>query len=459
MQKLTQTLLIAAGALLGSAAQTQAADLFSVTLLETGGAGYTATAGDSSLIDLLKNAISNKDAFVYFAEGSFGASPIDFTGALTYYGVKDAIKLSANGGEIAVEIPSINFNRRFGDASGSRDDAYEEIEDWLLDSGSKTYSKFLKEMAKQSLLSLTDGNPNATTARAASRAYYHLGFSSLEDLFLWPLDAKEGETKMCKDQNCGCAGDNRHYSGIALQFSASDFKAGDFKGQTFDFDIPWRAHCGRRVDIAMDINFNGTSIEEAWAGGLGTHFALPIYIIKADQPGDRWSWRIAPFAGADLRASYDTLDMCTLLSAGGVSSLDFRVTNWFAISLVNQASMHNSLQLPVTFDLDDDDDDNTGGYYTPGDEEEGSGLGAKLSQLILKNGIRASFGPASWFMADVHFTETNFMKDTHMKNYHTVGAALRWRPLRDWRLSLGANYDFGKEYTAVSASVVSVWSF
>jgi hypothetical protein len=122
MQKLTQSLLITAGALLGCTTQTQAADLFSVTLTETGGFGYIASAGDRSLIDLLENAISNKDAFAYFAEGSFGGSALDFTGSLTYYGVKDAIKLSATGGEIALEIPSINFSRRFGDSSGSRDD-------------------------------------------------------------------------------------------------------------------------------------------------------------------------------------------------------------------------------------------------------------------------------------------------------------------------------------------------
>ncbi|MDR1817409.1 MAG: hypothetical protein LBR07_04380 [Puniceicoccales bacterium] len=460
--------LIACLLLVGSGT-VSAADLFSVQLNDTNNAAHTATAGGSSLLDLIEEVIKNKNDFASFKNA-------DFTSSLDYLGIAGAIKIDATSGEITLDIPSIKYRRVFGSIAGDRDDIADDVEDWLLKGdGLGVYSKFLKEMAKKSLVAINDGNPSATTARAATRAFFHFGFSPVEDMFILPLENAKNDAKAdaktdaktsgkksetCALPWCDCATRNRYYSGLALQFSAGNFTAGDFKGTYADFSIPWRAHCGRRVDLAMEINFNGTEIEDAQVFGFGLQFALPIHIIKADARGDRWNWRITPFAGADVRGSMDMIDGAGIWMAGGVSALDFRVLNWFALSLVNQLSLHKSVAVPIG-DGDDGWSYGTGGFYDSefaGSKASGD-LDPDVSQLVLKNALRAGFAPCGWFFGSVHVAHTRFLRDATVKDYFTFGAAITLHSLRDWRFQAAVNYDTGSHYKAATATLASVWSF
>jgi len=149
-------------ALLTTTGSLRAGDLF--TLSATSGL-TTVNTGANNVVDLIQRAVDRTGPFA-------GLGNIT-SGSLTYGGVANAIQyFSPAQGQATIIIPSTGLNKSFTTTAA--------LTDFLKTDGSAEVAKFLKAMAAQSLVTITDGNPGASTARSASDSYQNYGMTFAE---------------------------------------------------------------------------------------------------------------------------------------------------------------------------------------------------------------------------------------------------------------------------------------
>ena len=85
---------------------------------------------------------------------------------------------NAAGTSVTLGIPSTGLSRTFN--GPTRSDVDDQITAFLKKDGADELAKFLKAMNRQSLVSVTDGNPNSATARAASQSFSSYGMTDAE---------------------------------------------------------------------------------------------------------------------------------------------------------------------------------------------------------------------------------------------------------------------------------------
>ena len=149
---------------------------FVVNAQSTTGPPTQATVSGSSMIDLVENLIESQGLFANFQNQGFDAS-------LNYGAMTDAIQFQRNaaGTSATVTIPSTGFSRTF--TGGNESEVREQIEDFILREGAREYARFMKQVNQQSLLAVTDGNPQAATAVLSNSAFARFG------LHRSPMDA------------------------------------------------------------------------------------------------------------------------------------------------------------------------------------------------------------------------------------------------------------------------------
>src|ERR1043165_7558518 len=180
--------------------------LFSITA--TGGANAPVTVGSSHLIDLVDQAVNNQGQFAPFAG-------TDTTLSLNYGGVANAITVTENaaGTQATLHFGPTGVTRTF--TGTDRADLERQIEDYLKKNGGGDIADFLKAMNAQSIIAVSDGNPNSTTARMADFTWARFGFFGDERKALTTGDTVE------------VAGPQVH-----IGVMGKTFDAGDFSGQT-----------------------------------------------------------------------------------------------------------------------------------------------------------------------------------------------------------------------------------
>ena len=227
----------------------RAADLFTITATSTGGApAGTVSVGGKSVVDLVDNLINASGSF-----SGFGAS--DYTAGLNYAGVANAITFTNNiaGTSARLRIPSTSFERQF--TGGNRQQVEQQIEDFLKSEGSAELAKFMKVMAAQSLVTITDGNPNASTARSASEAFQNYGMTFAETREEKNADKPTGR------------------AGFGIIADVGSFDANGIKGTVYSLPMFARFKLTDRVGLDFNMPLNYTEIEGAKAFGLGLGLA------------------------------------------------------------------------------------------------------------------------------------------------------------------------------------------
>ena len=393
-----------------AASSALAANLFEVT--GTDGI-ITKTVSSSNVLDLIQSTIENTSLF-----------PAGITNAdLTFLGVPKAMSYSLNpaGTSATLNIPSISFTRTFTGAN--RDAVYVAMEDFLKTDGSSVLSRFLKEMAKQSAVAVTDGNPNASTAIAAKGIFMSEGFTPADQLTF------EGDSP------------RPNFGGFGIGFNSGRFDA-DVAGKTFsgefaELGLTWlNLGLGDRVRLLAPFSASYLTIDNTAVYGVGQSLSLPIRILIMDKTNP-WNWRLTPVGGISARASIDALSGAVIWHAGLVNSIDYRVNHRLIVCLVNQLTTHQGL--PVKY-----------GSYS---------FDSEIDQLIAKNGIRLVTPLTKRLIGDVYFIDTRFLNAAAVKQFETVGASISLRATKKYKLSLASNYDFGNNYKAYSVGLSSAWSW
>ncbi|MDR2512413.1 MAG: hypothetical protein LBD01_01230 [Puniceicoccales bacterium] len=408
-----------------------AADAFSITLTKTG-SGDILQIGGKTLPDLARDAVRSKGLFADF-------DGLDFSGSLDYLGVRGAITIEMVANSATVEIPSIGFSRVF--TGTSHEAAYDKMEDFFTKESSEIYGKFLRQMARRSIIALTDGNPMASTARTANSIFFSEGFTHFSDIFVPEIYVPTHGGATASQAEAGTPADaipvelapHKRFGGIALDFSGGSFKAGDFKGNYAEFAIPMRFRIARPVDLSLAVRSNYLEVEGAQAVGIGFSAALPIHIFSANAQ-NFCNWTLAPFSTTSATASWDLGSGGLIWATGAINTLDFRINKHFAVSLINQISYHKSVELSVNYDSDE---------YK---------LDPGVSQWISKNGLRLAASLGESFQAEAYAVETFFLKETAVKDYTTLGLAFNWQVARSFGMRLGGNYDFASDYSSFGAN-------
>lgn len=394
----------------------QARDLFVVSV--TAGPAVP-DVGSNKVLDLVDQLVNNSGQFAPLAGSAY-------TAGLNYAGVPNAITFSGNaaGTAATLTIPSTGFSRLFSGAN--RRDVENQIEHFLKTEGSAELANFFKAMAAQSLVTITDGNPNSATARSAGDSYQNYGMTF-------------AETKEEKDANKP----NNDRVGFGIIADVGTFDANGIKGTVYSLPLFARFKLTDRVGLNLDIPLNYTEIEGAKAFGIGLGVGVPVKVIPRakDSP---WYWQLTPFGGANATGSKD-LAAGGLLANGGLNSLlayDFGV---FSVSMGNHFSVHEGIPIGL------------GGYT----------FDSGVSQQILKNGLKLDVPIGKRWIFDVYAVHTKFLTAAALDQYVTVGGEIGYRLLgkadapnkKGGYIKFGLYADVGDNYTSAHAQFGSGWKF
>lgn len=413
--RLLKTLVLLSGLLWAGARALPAADLFSMSVAPGG-----TVVGDNNLLTLVDKIINGKDEFAFFAGP--GAA---YVGTLRYGQVQNAINFSMNAPRTSADlnIPSIGFTRTFVGANQA--DLENQIEAFLKKDGADVYARFLKSMAAQSLVAVSDGNPNATTAIAAGQSFQN-----------YAMTFAETREEMDAPKNGG----DRVALGIIADIGA--FDANGIKGTAYSLPMFARFKLTERVGLNFDIPLSYIDIDGAKVFGVGLGIGLPVKVILRAK-GSPWFWQLAPSVGVNASASKDMLAGGMVVS-GGFNSLLAYDFGGFTVSMGNHISVYEGM--PLTLDS----------YrFDPG-----------VSQQILKNGFKLDVPLGQRWIVDVYAIHTKFLAAAGLDQYVTVGGELGYRfagkpgvKKSNGYMKLGVYADVGEDYTSAHVQIGSSWKF
>lgn len=389
---------------------------FEAVATTTGAVPITITASSSNLEDFLSSLINTKGQFA-----ALNGNP--YTARSTFLGVQNAITFNTNstGTAVTLGLTPIGFTRTFTGAT--KESVDDQIDDFFQKNGAETLAAFLKAIAKESPIAVTDGNPNSVTALAAGSTFTGQGFTGADEL-----------ASAFDDVDAG-GGEKSRFGGFGIGFNAGKFEAGVFEGNNYDFSLSGlNIGFGDNVRLLTPISINYLDIEGAEVAGAGISLALPIRLrtMSKDNPVN---WRLTPLAGVSLRGSVDLASGALIWQAGAANTIDYKVAPKLVVCLINQFTFHRSIE--VTY----------GDYSFDPD----------VDQQILKNGVRLVTPFTKRLIGDFYVVDTRFLKAAAVKSFQTFGASLSLRATKSFNLSLGANYDTGDQFKAYSVGLSSAW--
>jgi hypothetical protein len=226
------------------------------------------------------------------------------------------------------------------------------------------------------------------------------------------------------------------FSGFGIGFNSGRFEAAGFKGTNTDMSLPFRLRLTDRVSLNGSIPISLVEVEGSKIYGVGLNLGLPIRlrIMNKENPTN---WRVTPLLGISARGSKDIAGGGVIWMAGVTNTVDYRVNSKLIVGMVNQISMHESLNV----------------------EYSNYNFDPNVSQQILKNGVRAVTPLTKRLIGDAYIIHTNFLQDAAIESYTTFGASLAFRLAQKFDITLGGNYDTGDRYKSWSVGFSSAWKF
>lgn len=382
--------------------------------------GRTVSASGKNLTDFVSSLINTSGQFDLLRNSAFDART-------SFIGVPNAITFStnANGTVVTMALPPIDFRQTFTGATSQEVD--DQIRDFFEKNGASTIAAFLKAIAQQSPVAVTDGNPNSATALAASSTFLAQGFTPVDEIGVG----------VGQDAGADGAPAKPRFGGFGIGFNAGKFEAAGFEGESIDFSMSGLSiGFGERVRLLTPLSVNYLKVAGAEVAGLGANLALPIR-LKVMGKENRWNWRLTPMGGVSARASVDLASGALLWQAGLINSVDYRAHPKLVLCFVNQFTTHKSISLEYdTFSFD-----------------------PQVDQQIVKNGIRVVSPLTRRVIADFFAIDTRFLKEAAVDQFWSFGGSLGFRVSQRFNVTLGVNYDTGTTFKSYSAGLSSAWKW
>ncbi len=389
-------------------------NLFVITGTSNGSA--ITPVGADNIIDLVSDAMNNANQFTGLANTTASLS-------LSYAGVANAITVDKNASNSFATLTFLNPDgtrtTRTFDATGGGASLETLVTDYLKKNGSADLATFFKAMNAQSLVAVSDGNPNASTARLADYAFDRYGRYNRQAA-MWSVVENKDE----KD-------------GTGLQWrlgvSGAAFTAGDFDGTTamVSSSVDWNFSNTVGTSLGTFVGYN--SVGDASVFHVGLNLGVPIRPVKATEELPL-TWQITPSISVAGSGSQELGAGGLIYSGAGTSLLRWDVNDWLTLEMSNQFGFYRGEKLTFgDFSID------------PG-----------VDQQILKNGVQAMFklGDSDWY-AYGGVSHTKFMKDAAVDSYVTpeIGLAFRKVSGKGSTFEVGFRGDIGSDYKAYGARV------
>lgn len=405
----SRRLFAAAAALMLAAGAAHAQNLFVISGTSNG--NPFAPVGADNLVDLVTNAVNNEGAFAGLANTTAVLN-------VNYGGIANAISVEKNAANDFATLSFINADgtrtTRTFDANASGRSLEDLIREYLEADGAEDLASFFEAVNAQSLIAVSDGNPNATTARMANATFNRFGRYNRQTS-MWSVNRDTGEREGTGAQ-------------FRFQLSGEVYEAGDFEGETAMaetfFDWNFTPHVG--VSLGSFLGYNAIGDANVYHGGLSV--GVPIRVML---PSER-----VPF----------TLQITPSLAAGGSGSEEIG-----AGGLIYSGAVTGLLRWDITKRLAIDFSAQYGVYegqkLSFGDYEVDPGV----SQQIIKHGaaVEWTIGEQGWYVYG-GASYTGFVEDAAVEAYITPQIGVGWRRQNDagTGFEFGLTGDYGEDYAS-----------
>lgn len=460
MRRTTTAGLLAAAGIAGLT-PTLGDDLFRVMVTADDPMVGSLTVGGSSVPDLVEDLLDTQNAFSMFEGEGFGAS-------LRYAGVDDAINftLSEDGNRATLQ-----FLGRQGEPLVFNTDDTGDVEDqivkFLEKDGSATVADFLKEINKRSLVAVTDGNPQSTTAIMGTYKYNRFGkhqdLTRLERSIMrgevvqpaapspgvFRAGYQDGDMQAVGDTNMGQGGTQNGQGEMESEgppvgaAHVQWFKPGSDRGLRVRFDaqagiadadglestfVNLSSSLEYRVNrfwgIAASFPISYYDVEGADVFTAGAHLDIPIRLIQQDD-GKGFTLQIAPGALIAGSGSYEMVSGGLFWGLGGTALASYEIDDWLFSGAVSYTHFE-SISLEVSdFEFDPD-----------------------LTQDFVRVGGKASYhiGDNAYVFGGLSYSD--FLDDAAVDNYFSPTAGFGFRAGGGFNVRLAYEGDFGDDYEA-----------
>jgi len=376
-------------------------------------------AGDSSFPDLIEKVIEAKDQFQQLENR-------DSINYINYGGVKEAMsfKINAVGSAATLEIPVLDFKREF--TGTSRDNLYDNIEDFLKKEGSDVYRRFLEAMNKKSLVAVSDGNPNSATAAIANSIFDDSGFGGNDSV-----------TQALNISNMN----------LSLMAGMASIKAGDFEGRSYELPLGFSFGITDQITAKISAPLRYRVVEDAAIYDGNMIVNVPIKLLtptinsESHSDGSPWFWMVTPSVGVGVTGSADYAAGSFLYMFGLTNVLGYNFGT-FSVTMGNSISVFNS----SSYDVDDYD------------------VGGDVDQQILKNGLKWTMPLDQKWVVEAYGIYTQFLQDAALENYYTLGVQAGMRLGKETTDESGVLFfrigsDIGDDYSSVKVTLGSGFRF
>lgn len=357
---------------------------------------------NSSFPDLVKELINNSQQFEVLQGSS------EYTANIRFFALPDAFEFNINknnaNGLYEVRIVSrlTGLDKTF--EAVDSEDMRQKIIDWFWVEGDDEASALLEEIFKKSAAVISDGSPEASTARMADSAFYLFGFyhgSSLQTAMRGAESGAHIELRVHSDS------------------TTFESPVGTLHGDRLTAAIPLWLHFNRRLSYVGQMDFSQLDLEGTRFYDLGLQTGLAVRPVVRDRD-DRFGWQITPFIGAKSVVSSDAVTAAVLYHAGFNNRFEWRLFERTYLSFTSQYADYNNIKIEI-------------GEYE---------LNTEIDQQIVKNGLMLEV-PLFWKPLYGHLfaIDTRFVEDFGEDNYQTYGTGLS---LRGKTFTLSANTMFEK---------------
>jgi hypothetical protein len=375
--------------------------------------GTSVSSSDSTFAGMIEAAARLPDAFPGRA----------FRARITYMGVPSTFTVTPgfDGKTASLRLECVGFEKTFTGSSAA--EINRKVEKFLNDEGVAIAAKFSEAVAAESAFALSDGNPASTTASAARSLFFSQGISPAHE------DPNAAQTTLPQSGASSLA--------ISRGNIEADIAGRTYRGEQLRIEANLASvQIGKRMRLEVPVTAEYTDIEGTEIYGAGASVAAPITMI-APTVGQPFGWKLVPVAGLHTRASFSAATGGVAWHAGLLSAVDWRISDVFSLTLINQVTSHH--ELPVEF----------GGYTMDSD----------IDQTILKNGLCLTTRLSPGLHANLYGIHTQFLNDAAVASYGTAGFSLDVRTGR--RMSVGAaiETDFADNYRSLLGRLWVNWTW
>ncbi len=416
-----QLLVLALAAVHGAPALAQ--NLFIITA--TGGGNAPVTVGADSIIDLVDQAINTQGAFAPFENS-------DASFALNYGGVANAITVTKNAANTGATLTfgPTGVTRTF--SGTSQQDLEDQIEAYLRENGGSDLADFLSAINAMSVIAVSDGNPNATTARMADYAYERFALHAVE----FPYDragavaAARWDGERLGASMGAVSGKDGPAPTLRVDAFGKAFDAGDFDGTSASIATSFEFSFNKSLGLSLGSFVGWHSIGDADVFHVAANAGVPVRLIVPDS-GVPVLWQVTPSVTVGGSGSEDIGAGGLIWSVAVTSHLRWDINEQFSVQMANQFGIYEGETLAFSdFEID------------PG-----------VSQQIIKNGVKGLWRFAEGWHLYAGASYTNFLDDAAVQGYLTPIGGVGFTKAGGSGIEAGITGDFGDDYSSFGGRV------